>query len=43
MSEIKQNIDALLGELVSRGGSDLHLTVGSHPVVRLHGSLQRLD
>jgi twitching motility protein PilT len=43
MSEIKQNIDALLGELVSRGGSDLHLTVGSHPVVRLHGSLQRLE
>jgi twitching motility protein PilT len=43
MPEIKQNIDALLGELVSRGGSDLHLTVGSHPVVRLHGSLQRLE
>jgi twitching motility protein PilT len=43
MSEIKQNIDALLGELVSRGGSDLHVTVGSHPVVRLHGSLQRLE
>jgi twitching motility protein PilT len=43
MSEIKQNIDALLGELVSRGGSDLHVTVGSHPVVRVHGSLQRLE
>jgi twitching motility protein PilT len=43
MAEIRQNIDALLGELVSRGGSDLHLTVGSHPVVRLHGALQRLE
>ena len=43
MSEIRQNIDSLLGELVSRGGSDLHLTVGSHPVVRVHGSLQRLE
>jgi twitching motility protein PilT len=43
MPETQQNIDALLTELVSRGGSDLHLTVGSHPVVRLHGSLQRLE
>jgi twitching motility protein PilT len=43
MSESRQNIDALLSELVSRGGSDLHVTVGSHPVVRLHGSLQRLE
>jgi twitching motility protein PilT len=43
MSETRQNIDALLSELVSRGGSDLHVTVGSHPVVRLHGSLQRLE
>jgi twitching motility protein PilT len=43
MPESTQNIDQLLTELVSRGGSDLHLTVGSHPVVRLHGSLQRLE
>jgi twitching motility protein PilT len=43
MPESTQNIDQLLGELVSRGGSDLHLTVGSHPVVRLHGSLKRLE
>jgi twitching motility protein PilT len=43
MFETRQNIDALLSELVSRGGSDLHVTVGSHPVVRLHGSLQRLE
>jgi twitching motility protein PilT len=43
MPESTQNIDQLLSELVSRGGSDLHLTVGSHPVVRLHGSLKRLE
>jgi twitching motility protein PilT len=43
MPESRQNIDQLLTELVSRGGSDLHLTVGSHPVVRLHGSLKRLE
>jgi twitching motility protein PilT len=43
MPETTQNIDQLLTELVTRGGSDLHLTVGSHPVVRLHGSLKRLE
>jgi twitching motility protein PilT len=43
MPETAQNIDQLLTELVSRGGSDLHVTVGSHPVVRVHGSLVRLD
>jgi twitching motility protein PilT len=43
MPESTQNIDQLLTELVTRGGSDLHLTVGSHPVVRLHGSLKRLE
>jgi twitching motility protein PilT len=43
MPESAQNIDQLLTELVTRGGSDLHLTVGSHPVVRVHGSLLRLE
>jgi twitching motility protein PilT len=43
MPESTQNIDQLLTELVSRGGSDLHLTVGSHPVVRVHGSLKRME
>jgi twitching motility protein PilT len=41
--ETTYNIDQLLTELVSRGGSDLHVTVGSPPVVRLHGSLKRLE
>jgi twitching motility protein PilT len=37
------NIKVLLEELVQLGGSDLHLKPGIPPVVRLHGSLQRLS
>ena len=29
--------------MVALGASDLHLAVGSHPVIRLNGSLDRLD
>jgi twitching motility protein PilT len=36
-------IDDLLETMVALGASDLHVTVGSHPVIRLNGSLQRLD
>ena len=32
-------LDAMLGALVSAGGSDLHLTVGAAPTVRVDGSL----
>jgi twitching motility protein PilT len=35
-------IDQFLKVLVEQGGSDLHLTVGSPPVMRVHGHLQRL-
>lgn len=35
-------LDALLDEVVRIGGSDLHLTVGSPPVVRVQGQLARL-
>ena len=35
-------IDQFLKVLVEQGGSDLHLTVGSPPVVRVHGHMQRL-
>ncbi len=35
-------IDQFLKVLVQQGGSDLHLTVGSPPVIRVHGHLQRL-
>jgi twitching motility protein PilT len=37
------NIDALLAELVEQNGSDLHVTVGSHPVARVRGELVRLE
>ena len=36
-------IDQLLEELVKRNGSDLHVTVGSHPVARVRGSLERFE
>jgi twitching motility protein PilT len=36
-------IDELLGETVTHNASDLHLTVGSHPVIRVRGGLQRLE
>jgi len=37
------NITELLNEITSRGASDLHLSVGLPPVMRLHGELQPLD
>jgi twitching motility protein PilT len=37
------DLDAALVELVDSGGSDLHLTVGVPPSIRLHGELQPLD
>lgn len=33
------NIQDLLAEMVKRGGSDLHLTAGAPPLIRLHGNL----
>jgi twitching motility protein PilT len=35
-------LDDLLSEVVRVGGSDLHLTVGSPPVVRVQGELRRM-
>lgn len=35
-------IDKLLHAVVRQGASDLHLTVGQPPVLRLHGHMQRL-
>src|SRR5215467_1722158 len=42
MSEVT-SIDQLLTQMVSLNASDLHLTVGAPPVVRLRGHLQRFD
>jgi twitching motility protein PilT len=36
-------IDDLLAETVAHNASDLHLTVGSHPCVRVRGKLVRLE
>ncbi len=40
---MESNIDALLRDAVAAGASDLHLKVGSAPVVRVEGELKRLE
>jgi twitching motility protein PilT len=37
------SIDTLLEQMVAHDASDLHITVGSPPVLRLRGQLHRLD
>lgn len=37
------NINDLLARVLESRGSDLHLTSGTHPVVRIHGELVPLD
>ncbi len=37
------SIDELLGSVEAFGASDLHLTAGSPPVVRVHGDLAQID
>jgi twitching motility protein PilT len=37
------NMDRLLQACVKEGGSDIHLTVGRPPVLRIHGSLRSLE
>jgi twitching motility protein PilT len=37
------SIDTLLEQMVAHGASDLHVTVGSPPVLRLRGHLHRLE
>ena len=49
MSQVVQEEDLqvpvpeLLGKLLERDGSDLHLTAGAPPTVRVHGDLVRLE
>jgi twitching motility protein PilT len=43
MTENTYSIDTLLEGMVGRGASDLHLTVGSQPAIRVNGHLQRLE
>ena len=40
MAETLFSIDDLLEQMVARNASDLHITVGAHPVLRLRGRLE---
>jgi twitching motility protein PilT len=40
---LEKNADALLKKAVDYGASDIHLKVGSAPIVRIDGELRRLD
>ena len=41
--DLQVPVPELLGRLLDRKGSDLHLTAGTPPVVRVHGELERLE
>ena len=41
--DIQVPVPELLGKLLDRNGSDLHLTAGAPPTVRVHGDLERLE
>jgi twitching motility protein PilT len=41
-AEMREALDSMLRTLVQSGGSDLHLTVDSPPMIRVHGDLQPL-
>src|SRR5881275_1502946 len=43
MAEALYSIDDLLEQMVALNASDLHLTVGAHPVVRVRGRLEPLQ
>jgi twitching motility protein PilT len=43
MSQLTFSIDDLLEQMVARGASDLHVTVGTPPAIRLRGHLERID
>jgi twitching motility protein PilT len=41
--DLQVPVPELLGRLLDANGSDLHLTAGTPPVVRVHGELERLE
>src|SRR2546430_4988658 len=43
MPETLLSIDALLERMVARNASDLHVTVGTPPAMRVHGVLDRYE
>jgi twitching motility protein PilT len=42
VSEKDLSMHELMERLIAEGGSDLHLTVGTQPSLRIHGELQRM-
>src|SRR5580693_6203651 len=42
LADARKSLDAMLAVVVTEGGSDLHVTAGSPPSMRLHGSLYHL-
>src|SRR5688572_26346339 len=43
MTQMEKNVDDLLRKAVDHRASDIHLKVGSAPIVRIDGELRRLD
>src|SRR3954471_10613316 len=43
MSQLTFSIDDLLEQMVARGASDLHVTAGTPPAMRVRGHLERLE
>ena len=43
MAENTFSIDTLLEQMVAHNASDLHITVGSQPALRVRGHLERLE
>ena len=43
MAQLTYSIDDLLELMVARGASDLHVTVGTPPTIRVRGHLERLE
>lgn len=41
--EVPKNIDDLIREAVKLGGSDLHISVGAQPRVRIHGNITNMN
>jgi twitching motility protein PilT len=42
MTDYKQKLESMVGALVAQGASDLHLSVGSQPIIRVSGELTPL-
>ena len=41
--DIKQELEELLGLVIERGASDLHISVGRRPTLRIDGALVQIE